>query len=66
MWMMPEITRRSSTLRAPDWIFGKWVRSASTPRQKAKTAIRPCGASIEKNTEATKCSDLQTLIDSEP
>jgi hypothetical protein len=23
MWMMPEITRRSSTRRAPGWFFGK-------------------------------------------
>src|SRR5690606_35206348 len=36
MWMMPEITLRSSTRRAPGWFFGRWgsiARHASSDSQ---------------------------------
>src|SRR5690606_2415672 len=36
MWMMPEITLRSSTRRAPGWLFGRWgsvARHASSESQ---------------------------------
>jgi hypothetical protein len=49
MWMMPEITRRSSTLRAPGWFFGRCgsIRAQASSGSQNSDPAMP--ASIERS-----------------
>ena len=60
MWMMPEITLRSSTRRAPGWFFGKCgsiAAHASSDSQNNEREISN-GLLLQRRTPESMCEQI--------